>query len=233
MKRDISIMFEDSKGSNYEIIRSLNFPEICPWCEARIAPVVINKTSIGFTHDDRDNFFSILFSCPSCKRHFLNQYDIYYNDPKNRVDYLFRTQDNPVKQGSFEYDEIINEICPEFKEIINQSRSAEGMQLNHLAGMGYRKATEFLVKDYLIKFKGQNEKEISQKFLGQCIKQLDDDQLKALSEATAWIGNDEAHYTRKHEDRNIQDLKKFLHAITSFISYQLSIKDAIDFTNRD
>lgn len=233
MKRDIQLVFEQSNGTQHVIQREFDIPSYCPWCEAKIAPVILNKSKIGLTHGDRDNFFSILFSCPSCKKHFMDQYSIHYDSSKRNVSYFLSVKANPVKQGKFSYDEIINEICPDFEEIIDQAKSAEGLNLNHLAGMGYRKAAEFLVKDYLINHKNHDELEISKKQLGACIKLLDVDKIKALAEATAWIGNDETHYIRKHEDRDVQDLKKFLHSITLFISYELSIDDAKEFTRKD
>lgn len=233
MKRNIDILFRSSHDRSYTIQPELSIPTHCPWCEAKISPVIINKSDIGFTHGDRDDFFSILFSCPSCKKHFLNQYQIRYDANKFEVNYLFPSRDNPVTQSEFLYDEIIHDICSDFEEIIDQAKSAEGLNLHHLAGMGYRKATEFLVKDYLIKYKKHDENEISKKLLGGCIKLLDDDRIRALAEATAWIGNDETHYIRKHEDRDVKDLKKFLHSITLFISYELSIDDAKTFTRKD
>lgn len=233
MRKDLRLTFEQSNDVVRVIQKAFDIPSHCPWCEAKIAPVILNKSEIGFTHGDRDDFFSILFSCPSCKKHFMNQYSINYDFAKNNVSYFLKVNSIPVKKGEFSYDEIINEICSDFEEIIDQAKSAEGLNLHHLAGMGYRKATEFLVKDYLIKYKKHDENEISKKLLGGCIKLLDDDRIRALAEATAWIGNDETHYIRKHEDRDVKDLKKFLHSITLFISYELSIDDAKTFTSKD
>lgn len=233
MRRDLQLTFAQSDNVDRVIQKEFDIPSHCPWCDARIAPVIINKSEISFTHGDRDKFFSILFSCPGCKKHFLNQYSVHYDSGKTNVSYFLKVNSSPVRKGKFTYDPIVDEICSDFAKIIDQAKTAEGLNLDHLAGMGYRKAAEFLVKDYLINHKNHDKLEISKKQLGACIKLLDVDKIKALAEATAWIGNDETHYIRKHEDRDVQDLKKFLHSITLFISYELSIDDAKDFTSKD
>lgn len=50
--------------------------------------------------------------------------------------------------------------------------------------------------------------------------------IKTLAEKSAWIGNDEAHYIRKQEERTVSDLKKFILASTYFISMTLTTEDA-------
>jgi hypothetical protein len=77
--------------------------------------------------------------------------------------------------------------------------------------MGYRKALEFLVKDYLkIKLPGSTI-DIEKKLLGKCIDELiDNPNIKAMAKRAAWLGNDETHYTRKWEDKDISDLKKLI-----------------------
>ena len=68
---------------------------------------------------------------------------------------------------------------------------------------------------------------------GSVIKDYIDDQvLQQLAQATAWIGNDETHYIRKHTDKDLQDLKNFLKATIRFLEYQLTILDAQELVNR-
>lgn len=63
--------------------------------------------------------------------------------------------------------------------------------------------------------------------LGPCIKNyIDDPRIKTLVEKSAWIGNDEAHYIRKKENRDIADMKAFIKATVYFVSMVLITKDA-------
>ena len=63
--------------------------------------------------------------------------------------------------------------------------------------------------------------------LSPCINNyIDDLRIKTLAEKSAWIGNDEAHYIRKQENRDITDMKAFIKAAVYFISMVLITKDA-------
>ncbi|EHJ07516.1 DUF4145 domain-containing protein [Staphylococcus simiae] len=141
--------------------------------------------------------------------------------------------DKPIPETLFEYPSEIDKISKEFKNIIIQSSNAEGLKFDHLAGIGYRKAIEFLVKDYLIKCKNEDETKISTQQLGQCISKIDDARINNLARAASWIGNDETHYVRKHVDKDVQDLKKFLHALTALVSLEISVHEANEFINKD
>lgn len=60
-----------------------------------------------------------------------------------------------------------------------------------------------------------------------CIKQyIDNSHIKTLAEKATWIGNDETHYTRKIEDRDITDMKKFIQALVYFVGMVLITEDA-------
>ena len=98
--------------------------------------------------------------------------------------------------------------------------------------MGYRKALEFLIKDYAIYRYPDKEDEIKPKLLGQVINDyIDSSRLKALSKASIWIGNDETHYIRKFEDKDISDLKRFITSMVSFITYELTSDTAEEMVN--
>ena len=55
---------------------------------------------------------------------------------------------------------------------------------------------------------------------------IDNPQIKVLAERSAWLENDEAHYVRKHIDRDIVDMKRFIMATVYFISMILISEDA-------
>lgn len=93
--------------------------------------------------------------------------------------------------------------------------------------MGYRKALEFLVKDYAISINPDKVHEISHTALSPCInKFIDSDRIKALATASAWLGNDETHYCRKHDEYTLKHLKAFISAAVSFIDSELAYQEA-------
>ena len=212
----------------------VDLPESCPWCHANILPTIEGQSMTSLS-TDKSLPFSLILMCQNCKKHFSASYTVVSNLEGNgfyNINKLLINNDVPLPKPSFEYPDEINTVSSEFSKIIAQSSHAEGLGLNHLAGIGFRKALEFLVKDYLIKYKGLDENTISKKQLGKCISEnIDDSRLQSLAKAATWIGNDETHYVRKHDDRDIHDMKKFLHKMTLFISYELAVEDATEFTS--
>ena len=47
-----------------------------------------------------------------------------------------------------------------------------------------------------------------------------------------YIGNDETHYTKNHSDKDLQDLKKFLHGFLHYMEMQLNLLDAYELLDR-
>jgi len=93
--------------------------------------------------------------------------------------------------------------------------------LTLVAGPGYRKALEFLVKDFLIKLTPEEEKTIKATFLGSLIRErVKDQNLRACAERAAWLGNDETHYNRIWKDADIEDLKNLITLTTNWIISQ-------------
>ena len=106
--------------------------------------------------------------------------------------------------------------------------------MTSICGMGYRKALEFLIKDYAI-FKNplpQFRDEIIRLPLMQCInKYIEDERLTSLAKASAWIGNDETHYTKQHPAYTLANLKVFINAFVTFIDADLAYEDAQNLLN--
>lgn len=114
-----------------------------------------------------------------------------------------------------------------FVTIFNQSIKAEHNDLDQIAGPGFRKAIEFLIKDFIIsKFKPDETEridKIKKMFLAQCIEEfIDNSQIKQCSKRAVWLGNDETHYIRKWDSKDIQDLKTLISMTVNWI--ELDVK---------
>lgn len=121
----------------------------------------------------------------------------------------------------------LKKVSEDFVKIYTQSHKAEQLGFDKICGMGYRKALEFLVKDFAINLHPKEVEKIKKQTLAQCIENfIDSPKIKTLSKASAWIGNDETHYCRQHEDYNIDHLKAFINAIVSYINSELELKKA-------
>lgn len=130
----------------------------------------------------------------------------------------------PSVQGPFE--EGIAAISPSFVEIHSQVQEAEGLGLTTLVGIGYRKAIEFLIKDYLVRTLPDKKEAIRQATLGQCINNyVSDPKVKVCAERATWLGNDETHYVRTWLDKDLQDLKVLIKLTQYWISSDILTSD--------
>lgn len=204
---------------------SIELPDNCPWCHTYIKPIINGKSQLD-AKNNPDLPFSLILQCPVCHKHFIQSYKVEYEPRYKTLKRLIINKAKPMPKSTFDYPKEINSISKEFQNIIAQSSQAESLGFNHLAGIGYRKALEFLVKDYLINLKKLNEKEISKKPLGQCLSEIEDPRIHNLAKAATWIGNDETHYVRKHVDKDVADLKSFLHAFVALVNLEINVKSA-------
>jgi len=185
-------------------------PNKCPYCHDKITP----RKYSGYLNKEA---LEIIYVCSNdqCQRTFIGIYE------KNGSSYYFeKTTIGNLKPRNF--SDNIKNLSPNFVEIYNQALTSENYNLTHISGIGYRKALEFLIKDYLISKFPEKEDKIKGKFLGKCIKQdVDNQNLKDISERAAWLGNDETHYVRKWESKDIGDLKKLIDVSIHWIEMEL------------
>lgn len=204
----------------------------CPICNSKISPIYLSSKK----HLD-GKAFSLYCECPSCEKPFIAFYDDLKNAASsnssisnyvvNNVKYLA-----PILPDSRTFDDKILKLSPNFVETYNQSLSAETYNLDQIAGMGYRKALEFLVKDFCIYKNPNKESNILNMMLGNCINTyIEDTKIKNLTKVSAWLGNDETHYIKKFEDKDINDLKRFIDTALYFILYNLNADEAEDIIN--
>lgn len=118
------------------------------------------------------------------------------------------------------YSNAINSISPKFETIYLQAISAEKSGLDEICGMGYRKAFEFLLIDYLFHKNLLVSEQEARKFksLQGFIELLKDDiVIHKLLAHTAWVGNEFCHYFRKWESKEVADLKEMIQIIVEWV----------------
>lgn len=223
---DLMINAIDISGDKIERHFRIEVPFACPYCVKGAFP----KHLISYYNEPRFQNFPVvtaLFLCPICEKLFLAT----YQDISEYELSLCSVIPYPSKEKGF--SDNIKSLSPDFCKIYNESYRAEQQGLTEICGMGYRKALEFLIKDYAISLNPNNSEEIKRKMLGQCINDyMENDKLKALARASSWLGNDETHYVRQNIDYSLKDLKNFISATVDFIDMELTIKEAQNFTNR-
>ena len=118
-------------------------------------------------------------------------------------------------------DQIIA-LSPQFSTIYEQALRAEQEHLDQIAGLGYRRALEFLVKDSAISKQTDEKDKIQAMPMAQCIERfIEHPRTKALAKRAAWLGNDYAHYLKKHTDRDLKDLKALISLTVQWINLEI------------
>lgn len=196
---------------------------ICPLCHTGNDPIIID----GFYHilpsyqGARIITAHAICLCSVCERFFVMPY------AGQEVSSLFPQAPFPGHAEQPLFDKSIKQLSPAFCEIFSQAAEAEAQGLSDICGLGYRKALEFLVKDYVKHLHPEDGDPIESEPLSATIKRIDDRRIKTLAQRAAWLGNDETHYVRHHLDRDVSDMKTFIDAMLHFIASELSFEDAL------
>ncbi len=219
MKRQAQSFFEDE----FPTPVTYSEPEACPLCHFAIVP---NRIDEEWYKDDLGNrHLAVFYTCPHCFRPFVAHFmDSELPDcPMSPyLDYCA-----PEFYSAQQFEDSIKDLSPQFVKIYNQALEAESRGLDEIAGIGYRKALEFLVKDYCKHVYPENGDKIERLSLSQCISNyITYEKINTPASRAVWIGNDETHYIRKYENRDVSDMKKFIAAILHYISMELAVEDA-------
>lgn len=186
-------------------------PSVCPFCHRSITPNLV------YSYRGKEPFLHVYLSCPdhSCQESFI----AYYATSGATSHFSGRVSTGNIKDAEFKA--VIHDVSSNFITIYNQAYFAEQNNLVEICGVGYRKALEFLIKDYSILRHPDKTEEIQRKLLGQCIKDyVDDTRVKTVAKRATWLGNDETHYIRKWEGRNLTDLKLLIELTVHWIEME-------------
>lgn len=118
----------------------------CPSCGTSLVGF-----KIGFSQLYNDEIFHARAHCMACgaPAHLFMVNWMPKNDPDSRNARLY-IDPSPMIDLGLSKDIDFQAISPRFVTIYEQAMRAAQMGYDELVGMGYRKALEFLIKDYLI-----------------------------------------------------------------------------------
>lgn len=231
------MVFRKIKAHNidyFDVSRSdktCSYPEIteCPCCHFAIEAKDLDAF---FTYEEQYQHetyrFYLISFCKHCRQTFMSEFRGAYLDSVNGY-YIFSTPEYslPSTHRNTAFPEEISNLSPNFVETFSQSEVAEANRLSQIYGVGYRKALEFLVKDYLCHKYPEDSDAICKETLATSIRRIEDTRIKTLAERSTWIGNDETHYVRKHENLNVDDMKRFIKALLIYVESELAFEEAL------
>lgn len=232
MSKDFTTHYYDVDDN--DVVNENNYidtPRICMHCRNTGEQIAISAVSFVSDDDFADGVaFTTCQLCNATSMHYLDLpegyggfYKVVKSFPANVV-------------PSLEFSSFISSKFPDFVKIYNQSLTAEDTDLDHLAGMGYRKSLEFLVTDYLIQYPVEGVKKDwitnPKTSLSQKIDKLKNPRIKDLAKAISYLGNDETHYSRQHPEYDIDAIKMFIRALVSDVENDLVYQEATKFLNK-
>jgi hypothetical protein len=191
---------------------SVDPPNICPHCHVTNSPHHVFAQATRDT-DNEDAHISV-WKCANtrCEKLMVVLYKL-VGSRQTLIRFLNGFPKGPdwpkpiveLKNGNAEKPED-----SKFIKTYLQSLEAESYGLNELAGMGYRKSIEYLVKDWAIQNKPTEKENIEKSWLGAVISNYYHGDLKEILERATWLGNDQAHYNKVFEEYDIDVLKELI-----------------------
>jgi len=210
------------KGTNISIEDANN----CPHCQVTINPGYLWS---AFTRDTDD--IEALISVWLCPQHKCGKMFVALYKLEGSNNFVFsrflngfpKGPDWPkpiteLKSGQQIEDEPIEQS--KFIRTYLQSLIAENSGLDELAGVGFRKAIEYLVKDWAIQNNYKDKDIIIKSWLGKIINNYYEKELKEILKRATWLGNDQAHYYKLFGEYSIKDLKELIDLIMVEIDRQ-------------
>lgn len=202
--------------------------DYCPICNKHVAPINLGSFLCG--SGASSPYLQRIYRCPnaSCGMIFFALYRGVPQGGRRMIRdncWYFYERVEPGYPLNPDIPPNVAKLSMNFQEIYRQAHFAEAYGLTEICGVGYRKSLEFLVKDFLLSKAeeyGIDKETIIKSFLSKCIsKYIKDPMTRSVAERATWLGNDETHYYRKWENKDISDLKTLLRLTINAIENQL------------
>jgi hypothetical protein len=204
-----------------EVISEL--PSFCPRCRSNAVPTPFGMGVVW--KGDVDDGIDVPVCCSSCGGAYIVLFQAYFHDEtdqwtlsfmKTIPDALPKTQVSPV----------MKRISRNFARVFDEAAAAQTAGLEELAGAGYRRALEFLVKDYLCFKQPEKRNTYISTALRNCIKDhFPLPEIRDLADRAALMGNDYAHY-KALGHRDIIEMVSLINLIHKWIDLQEQIAEA-------
>jgi hypothetical protein len=223
-------MFGNGNAQNV----SFDVPDGCPICRHAIQAVPFERAIVDAAPGSPAHRLQAVFRCPRppCFRLYILRFERAVEVPGyvtiEHAVYWTLVAIEPTVHVPRTFSPEIGRTSPGFDQIYNQAAAAEAAGLNQLCGVGYRKALEFLIKDYVktLSENADRHGEIDRTPLGACIsKFVREGRIQATASRATWLGNDETHYVRTWEDKDLSDLKKLIDLTLYWIGAEILTRE--------
>lgn len=199
------------KGKRFLLNR---LPGTCPYCQSKTHWECICL-------EENNHYLSVILRCSDIECHCISLF-LYKKNISPVYSDTYDIQDRYCLIHTFpeeifhetKFSDLVEKLSPNFVQLYHQAEQAEiKANTEKIAGIGFRKALEFLIKDYLISENKEQEEKIKAPSLtlGTAINNYcQDNNLKKLFQVATYLGNDETHYIRCWNEYDVNNLKEII-----------------------
>lgn len=200
---------------------------IYPPCKCTFCNRIVELTlKDGFYQQIDEQIEGLLITeCPKCKYLSVTLYPNlippYYDDAA----YPYSQLPPDEEYTKIVVPKEVLDISKDFQDLLDQASKAEANNLDDLAAIGYRRALEFLIKDFCI-YKWPDEIDnIKKEHLHASIQRLKEISpiIENVANKIKTIGNDHTHYVKKYP-YTYQEMKKLIEILIPFIHGALMLE---------
>lgn len=203
---------------------TIEIPDTCPHCGKNMEPEQVSDI-----YNKVSKAVALIFRCPinECHKYFILEYSVTKTSVgtigsfEQLIEYSYNGFQEPAISKN------IKNLSPVFSDTFIEASIAETKRLTNISGIAYRKAFEFLVKDFASYQNPAKDEAIKANSLNNVIDMFYKEMpmIKELLHITRRIGNDETHYYREFTDIDIKDLKKLIYNFSLYINMILDIEE--------
>lgn len=196
---------------------NVDYPDSCPICHHHGEISVVNTSTV-----ENGTGVQVVYQCAwkGCKSYFIGYYP---PKPGSELKAL-----KPIKPQISQFPEAVAKLSTTFISVFQEAEEAAALGLSQIAGPGYRKAFEFLIKDYAKSLAPDKAADIEKSFSGAVVNDyVQDPRIQAVAKRSLWLGNDETHYLRKWTAHDVSDLVTLIKLAVNWIEIEQLSKSYI------
>jgi hypothetical protein len=199
-------------------------PTYCPRCRRNAIPKVLGKASIDIDEGSGEFVAGVPVGCPLCDKAYVAEY---YGEPyswREDEDYLEFLRTVPAAEPQVAVSDALAKVSPNFAKVYDEAVAAQVSGLEDLSAAGYRRALEFLVKDYLISRDPSQRETFERMPLARAIRDhIDDPDIREIARNATVIANDFVH-AHRYSGREVTELRALINLVWRWIELREEIR---------
>lgn len=161
----------------------------------------------------------VICCCKFCNKVIFVKHPTFIDRENNAVSYKDNYEVYPYVYFQRKFSDEINSVSDKFQTIFNEAEKAESIGLNNICGLAYRRSLEFLIRDFACYLNPERSEEIkndnnfSNVTITEFLTPSSFNEIKDITKRAWWLGSDYAHYNKKYDDHDINELKTLIEIV--------------------